>query len=223
MRSSSTVKALAATSVVLATLSSPAQAGSEPAPQGGSVDFIGGYTLAFDQRWGAKGSVFPENATCTPPIRTDLVSGSILQQGPDGAAGMVVNSQCVERGDELVARYRAHLLVPGQDITIKRKVMPLDQLFVRIDHGPDSLSVRVSNKTRGWSRREETGRFEPESHTASGRIVSTNQFILLHLGDLTLGGVNFGLLEPTKFQQGGDAQCTVGGFEANGTFFGVAC
>lgn len=53
--------------------------------------------------------------------------------------------------------------------------------------------------------------------------MTTNQHNTINLGDLTLGGVNFGLHSPTKFQQGGDAQCTVGGFIGNGTFFGVAC
>lgn len=44
-----------------------------------------------------------------------------MQQSPDGVAGLVVTSQCVDVGGELVARYRAHLLMPGEDLTLKRQ------------------------------------------------------------------------------------------------------
>jgi hypothetical protein len=216
-------KGFTASALVVGALSCPAQAAGESVP-GNEVDFVGGYTVAIDHRPNARGSIYPAGASCEAPLWTTLVSGSILQEGPAGVAGMTVTTQCVDVEGEAVARYRAHLLVPGQDITLKKKaVLPLDQMFVRIDHGPGSMSVRVSNRTQGWTRRVQVDRFVPEIQNVGAHLVLLNHSNDIAFGDLTVGGENFGSLDPTMYSEGAHPQCAVGGFEDFGKFFRVRC
>ena len=216
-------RTITASALIVSALSCPARAAGGPVP-GDQVDFLGGYTVQIDHRPNARGSVYPAGASCDAPLWTTLVSGSILQEGPAGVAGMTVTTQCVDVEGEPVARYRAHLLVPGQDLTLKKKsVLPLDQMYVRIDHGPGSMSVRVSNKTQGWTRRVQVDRFVPEIQNVGAHLMLLNHGNSIPFGDLTVGGENFGSLDPTRYTEGAHPQCSVGGFEDFGKFFRVAC